>query len=114
MRIDFPYPGYEQIAPVDVPDARLLGVFGPGRVGDGDETTVLREGFTHPIGAPRLRDAVGARDRVLILIDDATRATPTARVLPFVFGELHAAGITDDRVEFLQAPGTHRPMTDAE
>jgi nickel-dependent lactate racemase len=114
MRIDFPYAGYERIAPVDVPDTRLLGVFGPERVRDVDEAAVLRDGFARPIGAPRLRDAVGARDRVLILIDDATRATPIARVLPSVFDELHAAGVDDDRVEFLQAPGSHRPMTDAE
>jgi nickel-dependent lactate racemase len=114
MRIDFPYPGYEQIAPVDVPDDRLLSVFGPERMRDLDESAILREGFARPIGAPRLRDAVGARDRVLILIDDATRATPIARILPLVFEELHAAGVDDDRVEFLQAPGSHRPMTDAE
>jgi len=114
MRIDFPYPGYERIAPVDVPDARLLGVFGPERVPDLDESAILRDGFARPIGAPRLRDAVGARDRVLILIDDATRATPIARILPSVFEELKAAGVDDERVEFLQAPGSHRPMTDAE
>jgi nickel-dependent lactate racemase len=53
-------------------------------------------------------------DRVLILVDDATRATPTARVLPGVFEELHAAGVPDDHVEFLQAPGTHRAMSEAE
>src|ERR1043165_4195438 len=114
MRIDFPYPGYERNAPVDVPDARLLGVLRPERVPDLDESAILRDGFARPIGAPRLRDAVGARDRVLILIDDATRATPIARILPPVFDELHAAGVDDERVEFLQAPGSHRPMTDAE
>jgi lactate racemase len=114
MRIDFPYPGYEKIAPVDVPDDRLLGVFGPERMRDLDEAAILRRGFAQPIGAPRLRDAVGARDRVLILIDDATRATPAARVLPWVFQELQAAGVDDERIEFLQAPGSHRPMTDAE
>jgi len=114
VRIDFPYPGYERIAPVEVPDARLLGVFSPERLRDLDESAVLREGFARPIAAPRLRDAVGARDRVLILIDDATRATPTARILPYVFDELHAAGVDDEQIEFLQGPGSHRPMTDAE
>jgi nickel-dependent lactate racemase len=79
-----------------------------------DETAVLREGFARPIGAPRLREAGGAAGRVLILIDDATRATPAARILPYVLDELHAADIPDDRIEFLQAPGTHRPMTEPE
>ncbi len=114
MRIDFPYPGYEGIAPVEVPDAQLLGVFGPRVQSQVDEKAVLRDGFARPIGAPRLREVLRARDRVLILIDDATRATPTARVLPPLFEELSAAGVPDDRVEFLQAPGTHRPMTDEE
>jgi nickel-dependent lactate racemase len=114
VKIDFPYPGYENIAPVEVPDAQLMGVFGPRAWHETDEAAVLREGFRHPIGAPPLREAVGARDRVLILIDDATRATPTARILPLVLDELHAAGVPDDRIELLQAPGTHRPMSDAE
>jgi nickel-dependent lactate racemase len=114
MRIAFPYPGYEQIAPLDVPDANLLGVFSPRACPQVDEASVLREAFAHPIGTPALRAQVGGDDRVLILVDDATRLTPTARVLPWLIDELHAAGVADERIEFLQAPGTHRPMTDAE
>jgi nickel-dependent lactate racemase len=110
MKINFPYPGYEQIAPVDVPDANLMGVFSPRSFEHVDEARVLAEGFARPIGAPRLSDAVQAGQSVLILIDDGTRETPTARVLPHVLDELHAAGVRDDRIEFLQAPGTHRPM----
>jgi nickel-dependent lactate racemase len=114
VHIDFPYPGYESIEPVDVPRNRLLGVFSPRILSQIDENAVLRDGFAHPTGAPRLRELLRSRDRVLILIDDATRATPTARVLPALFEELRAAGVADDRVEFLEAPGTHRPMSDAE
>ena len=113
MRIDFPYPGYEKIAPVEVPDENLMGVFSP-KTFDTDEEAVLRRGFERPIEAPRLRDAARPGDRVLVLIDDGTRMTPVARILPQVFEELHAAGVADDRIEFLQAPGTHRPMTPEE
>jgi nickel-dependent lactate racemase len=109
VKIDFPYPGYEKIAPVEVPDANLMGVFSP-RTFDTNEEAVLRQGFDRPIGAPKLRDAVRSGDRVLILIDDGTRMTPVARILPYVMDDLHAAGVSDDRIEFLQAPGTHRPM----
>ena len=113
VRIDFPYPGYEKIAPVEVPDENLMGVFSP-KTFDTDEAAVLRRGFERPIEAPHLRDAVRPGDRVLILIDDGTRMTPVARILPQVFDELHAAGVADDRIEFFQAPGTHRPMTPEE
>jgi nickel-dependent lactate racemase len=114
MRIEFPYPGYESIAPADVPDSNLLGVFAPRTFPRTDEAAVLEEGFGLPFQAPRLRDALrsvtkGAR-RVLILIDDGTRRTPVARILPKLFNELHAGGIDNEDIAFLQAPGTHRPM----
>jgi nickel-dependent lactate racemase len=110
VKVDFPYPGYEKIQPADVPDANLMGIFGPHSPRGVDEKRVLDDGFAHPIGAPRLREVVKSADRVLLLIDDGTRETPTARVLPKIFEELHAAGVKDEQIEFLQAPGTHRPM----
>jgi nickel-dependent lactate racemase len=110
MRVDFPYPGYEKIAPVDVPDANLMGVYSPRTEEHVEEEPVLKQGFAHPFGAPRLREAVKKEHRVLILIDDGTRMTPTARILPHVFEELHAAGVADSRIEFIQGVGTHRPM----
>jgi len=113
MKIDFPYPGYERIAPVEVPDRNLAGVYSP-RALEVDEPEILRRGFAAPVGAPRLRDAVRGRKRVLILIDDGTRMTPIARILPHLLDELHAGGVADDGIEFLQAPGTHRPMTQEE
>jgi lactate racemase len=113
MKIDFPYPGYERIAPVEVPDRNLAGVYSP-RAREVDEPEILRRGFAAPVGAPRLRDAVRGRKRVLILIDDGTRMTPIARILPHLLDELHAGGVADDGIEFLQAPGTHRPMTQEE
>lgn len=110
MKIDFPYPGYEQIAPVEVPDANLMGVFSPRAFDHVDEDQVLRDGFARPYNAPQLREAVKTNDRVLIIIDDGTRGTPTDRILPHVLEELYAGGITDDRIEFIQGVGTHRPM----
>ena len=110
MRIDFPYPGYEAIAPVDVPDANLMGVYSPRGFDHVDEEQILHEGFARPHNAPRLRDAVRSSNRVLIIIDDATRGTPTARILPHVLHELHAGGVSDGRIEFIQGVGTHRPM----
>src|SRR4051794_31931903 len=97
MKIDFPYPGYESIAAVDVPDANLMGVFSPRRFPDVDEHAVLRDGIANPIDAPRLRDAVkaAAAKSVLILVDDGTRMTPAAKILPFVLQELHAAGLRE-------------------
>ena len=112
--MDFPYPGYEGISPVEIPDARLLGVYAPRTVGESDEEAILARGIAEPIGAPRLRDVVQIDDSVLVLVDDGTRGTPVARVLRHVVGELAAAGVTDERITILTAQGTHRPMVDGE
>ena len=111
MRIDFPYPGYERIAPVEVPDANLMGVYAPRAAAGVDEEEVLARGFNEPIGAPRLREAVRPTDRVLVLVDDGTRGTPVPRLLGRVAGEFAAAGVPDERVTLLTAQGTHREMT---
>ena len=41
-----------------------------------------------PIGGPPLRELVGARDRVAVVIPDITRPLPTDRLLPWLFAEL--------------------------
>lgn len=114
MQIDFPYPGYEQIAPAEVPDDHLMGIFSPRAYDNVDQQQAIRDGFANPIGAPPLRDAVRGKQRVLVLIDDGTRMTPTATILPHFMDELHAGGVEDEGIEFLQAPGTHRPMKEEE
>lgn len=114
MKIDFPYPGYERITAVEVPDANLLGVYAPRAVGEVDEQSVLARGFAEPYGAPRMNEALHRSDRVLILVEDGTRGTPIPRLLPYVLEELRAAGVPDDSVTLLTAQGTHREMTQGE
>ena len=114
MIIDFPYPGYERIAAVEVPDENLMGVYAPRAVGQVGEEEVLASGFAEPYGAPHLRDAVKPTDRVLVLVDDATRGTPVPRLLKRVVGELWAAGVSDRQIRLLTAQGTHRRMTEGE
>jgi nickel-dependent lactate racemase len=114
VHVDFPYAGYEKISPLEVPDEVLMGVYSPKAFDEVDEAEVLRRGFEQPIGAARLREAARGSKSVLILVDDGTRMTPVDRILPRVFEELHAGGVSDDRIEFIQAPGTHRPMKEDE
>jgi nickel-dependent lactate racemase len=114
VTVDFPYPGYEGIAPVEVPDANVLGVFAPRTVPDVEEEVVLTTAMDNPIGTPRLRDATHPGDRVLVLVDDGTRGTPVARLLRHVTAELAAAGVPDGHIEVLTAQGTHRRMAGAE
>jgi nickel-dependent lactate racemase len=114
MKVDFPYPGYEGIEPVVVPDANLLGIYTPRTAGEVNEEEILARGFAEPHEAPRLREAVKSTDRVLILIDDSTRGTPVPRLLRYVVKELWAAEVLDKQIVLLIAQGTHRDMGEKE
>jgi hypothetical protein len=54
LRINFPYPGYDNIAPLEIPDANIIGVFSPVALDDVDEAAVFKMRFCHPFGAQRL------------------------------------------------------------
>ena len=114
MKIGFPYPGYEEIAPVEVAEANLLGIYAPRTAANGNEEDVLAQGFAEPYGAPPLREAVKSTDQVLILVDDATRGTPIPRLLYSVIRELWEAGVLDRQIVILTAQGTHREMGEEE
>lgn len=114
MKISFPYPGYQGIAPADVPDANLMGEWAPTELQQLDEAKIVGDAIARPHGAPLLRDCLSPDARVLAIIDDATRSTPLPRILPPLVEELHRAGVRDDQLQFLTAQGTHRRMTDEE
>lgn len=112
MQITFRYPG---IPPVDVPSRNLLGQFQPKEAPPGPPVDALvQRALAAPIGSPPLSALVRAGQRVLILVDDYTRPTPAASLLPPVLAELQAAGVRPGDIRLLVASGTHRAMSDAE
>jgi lactate racemase len=79
-----------------------------------DFETLLLQKLDNPIGAPPLKELVRPDDRVLILIDDNTRATPVRRILPVLIDYLIDCGVVAEKIEIMTAPGTHRKMTQIE
>ena len=110
MRIDFPYPD----SFVDVPEANLMGVYGlPEWTTDDSVASIVERALAQPIGTHRLREMVRSASSALIVCDDVSRPTPAHQIIPAVLEELRAGGL-EDRIEFLMALGTHRPMTEEE
>jgi nickel-dependent lactate racemase len=92
-----------------IDDGRLAGVIEPNEVEIGNETEVIRQALSNPVGSKSLGEFLkGARD-VLFLVNDATRPTPTARVLDIIENDI--AGYP---VSFLIATGIHRAPTEEE
>ena len=79
-----------------------------------NEEDMIVASLDNPIGSPRLNELLKPAMRLVILVDDITRPTPTARLLPHIMERIRKIGIPDDRIDIIMAPGTHRPMTEKE
>ncbi|MEN6595428.1 MAG: lactate racemase domain-containing protein [Clostridiaceae bacterium] len=65
----------------------------------------------NPIGSERLEALASGKHSACIVIDDISRPTPGAFLLPIVIEKLVSAGIGYERIKVLVALGGHRPMT---
>lgn len=74
----------------------------------------IESAFARPIGAAPLRQLARGRRSAAIVIDDLSRPTPTAEVLPYVLHELTEAGIPQSEIRIVVGGGSHRPLTDEE
>ena len=70
--------------------------------------------FENPIGAPRIRDAAKGRASAAVIVDDLSRPTPAAEMLPHVLAELAEAGVPKAETVIVVGGGTHRPLTEEE
>jgi len=108
MRIEVPYGGSTQTAELANADrVRILSTCAP--VGAEHHST-LRQALKHPVGAPPLHEFAGRSQQLVVIVNDATRATPTAQALEFVHHDL--ANVDD--LSLVVATGTHRAPTDDE
>lgn len=79
-----------------------------------DPLSTVEDALDQPVGTPPLADILRRDQSVVIIVDDVTRPTPAALLIPAILERIARAGIEDDAVTFFMALGTHRPMTEAE
>jgi len=77
-----------------------------------DPQGALHQALARPIGSRPLRELVGARDTVGIVVSDLTRPMPTADVVRAIMRELPR--VQDRNVTIFIGLGTHRKMTGKE
>jgi lactate racemase len=109
MRMGLPYLGRE--LELEVPDGNLLAVAEPNEAGEGAASPVeiVRRAVESPLDAPPLSEFLASSERLLVIVNDGTRPTPTASILEAAGDELEAAG-----ARFLVATGAHRAPTEEE
>ena len=109
MRIGIPY--LDRVLDLDVPDGQLLAVVEPNETGRGTRSPgeLVGDAVAQPLGSPPLDEFLASATRLLVIVNDATRPTPTAAILDAVGDELEARD-----ARFLVATGAHRAPTEAE
>ena len=100
---------------LEVPDANVSEILVPNEIDSSlSAEEAVRAALENPIGSPRLRDIVKPGEKIVIVTSDITRPLPTYAVMPFLFKEFEAAGVSDKDITLVFALGSHRKHTDEE
>ncbi len=99
----------------EIPDHCLGEVISPRMiVADSGSDAIIRHALDHPVGTPLLSQILRPEQKVAVIIDDISRETPTAQLLPPLLGTITRAGVEPTNVAIIMALGTHRHMTEVE
>jgi nickel-dependent lactate racemase len=119
MKLAIPY--LDKTFPLEFPDENLLAIAEPNEFSAaGSQEDILRYALNNPLGADSSAGGTGLAEflrggrRVLIIINDATRPTPTEAMLQALLPALEAAGCGPEALTLLIATGAHRAPTEAE
>jgi nickel-dependent lactate racemase len=79
-----------------------------------DQQRVVVEALENPIGTLKLERMLKPDQKIVIMVDDLTRPTPAADILPPILKRIEKRGIADEAVSIFMGMGTHRPLTEEE
>jgi nickel-dependent lactate racemase len=71
----------------------------------------MRKTLQQPIGTPTLAQIARNKTKAVIVVDDLTRPTPAADLLPLLIEELRRGGLPERAVTVMLAGGTHPPAS---
>ncbi len=107
MRIEIPYGG--RLIPVEFNAS--TEVLLPKKVDVKDEKDVLFKALDQPLGRESFKVFLEESNHLLVIVNDATRPTPTAKILGFLSPMLQEYS---NDLGFLVATGSHRAPTEEE
>ncbi len=111
--IQMPYAGKTRT--FQIPANRLGEVVVPNRLpAVADVARLAEQTLLQPIGTLLLEVLAKPGMKVAVIIDDISRPTPTAEMLPPVLNRLRMSGVAKKDICIVIALGSHRPLTPAE
>jgi nickel-dependent lactate racemase len=94
-----------------IPTRNFLGSIEPKeRVGAADSRGEIERALSQPLGTKRLSEISKEGDKVAIVVDDVTRATPSYLMVSALLDELNSVGVKDEDVSIIFGCGSHRAV----
>lgn len=108
MKVKVPY-GEKDAFEIDVPTNQLVGVYNPNAVKKPDAVSVITKALAHPIASASFDDFIDTDKKIVFIVNDGTRPTPTAEILKIIYPK-----IKHKNISFIVATGVHRAPTEKE
>lgn len=102
MQIPIAY-GKEDVLHLRIDERNLLGVFDPNPVAKFDETALIANALANPINQKSFDEFIAGEQKIVVIVNDGTRPTPTAKVLKQIYPK-----IREKNKIFIIATGCHR------
>jgi nickel-dependent lactate racemase len=100
---------------LEFPSENLLAVAEPNEFTiQGGPETILRDALDHPVGMGGPVEFLQRAGRVLVIVNDGTRPTPTGAILEALLPSIREAGLDTGDITLLVATGAHRLPTEDE
>jgi len=102
MKIDIPY-GKDGSMSAVISDKVKIDFLEANDVQINDEDKNIRAAINIPINSKNFKEFLNGAKKVLVIVNDATRPTPTKKILEFIFDDLKQTNFN-----FIIATGAHR------
>ncbi len=106
MEVEIPY-GKKNIK---ISISESFEILRPNKVEIKNQNQIIKQALNNPIDAESYENFIKKSDKLLIIVNDATRPTPTYNVLKFLYPTISK----HENLKFLIATGVHREPTEEE
>ncbi len=101
--------GKDETFEMDIDDKQLIGVYKPNPVSKIDYNKAIDEALLEPLGKESFEHFIDTDERIVFIVNDGTRPTPTRKVLARIYSK-----IKEKNIYFIVATGCHRAPTQEE
>ena len=105
----------KELEALEIEEKNLLGVLYPNELPSvSDQLEEVRRALKNPIESKPLHEMIKPGNKVVVMVSDITRPSPSKILLPPILEELDKIGVPDGQVTIVFGMGIHRNHTEEE